>query len=224
MKQKTFLLSLICINITLLSSCQQTNTQIQTINGKLQRGETTISNILSDTSVMHLHSLTAFREVIKQNAKVEKIKLNTKNEPGTNITVKGLITDRSGNAQAGKLVYVYQTSSQGWYSDTAAHILMNEGDRRHARLFGYFKTDPNGRFEFTTVKPKGYPGSSLPAHIHIEIALGDNSNLITELLFDDDPRLIGEIRDRSVKEKFIISKNSGSPAEPIYFYQISPNN
>ncbi|MEO7308292.1 MAG: hypothetical protein ABIR78_10795 [Ferruginibacter sp.] len=207
------------------SSClSQPADQIKNINTKLVKGETTISHILSDPAYMSLHSLSSFREVIKQHARAEKIKLNSDAEPGTRITVKGLIFDRSGKPLANKLVYVYQTSSEGWYSDTAPHILQNEGDRRHARLFGYFKTSATGTFEFLTVKPSGYPNSSLPAHIHIEIAMNDNSNFISELLFDDDPRLVGEIRERSAREKFFIVKNSGTSTAPIYEYVIKPVN
>jgi len=207
------------------SACiSQPAEQIKTLNTKLAKGETTISQILSDPVYMSLHSLTPFRDIIKQNAKAEKIKLNIDAEPGTKITVKGLIFDRSGKPLANKLVYVYQTSSEGWYSDTAPHILKNEGDRRHARLFGYFKTNATGNFEFYTVKPSGYPNSSLPAHIHIEIAMDDNSNFISELLFDDDPRLIGEIRARSIQEKFFIVKNTGTVTAPVYEYVIKPVN
>jgi protocatechuate 3,4-dioxygenase beta subunit len=198
--------------------------QIKILNTKLAKGETTISNILTDTTYMSLHSLTPFREIIKQNAKAEKIRLNTANEPGTKITVKGMIKDASGNPAANKLVYVYQTSSEGWYSDTAPHILKNEGDRRHARLFGYFKTNATGGFEFYTVKPSGYPHSSLPAHIHIEIALDGGNYFISELLFDDDPRLVGEIRERSVREKFFIVKNTGTATAPVYEYTITTVN
>ena len=133
---------------------------------------------------------------------------------------KQIITAGNGNPQADKLVYVYQTSSKGWYADTAPHILQNEGDRNHARLFGYFKTDPNGKFEFTTIKPTGYPNSNLPAHIHIEVYLDEDKTFISELLFDDDPRLVGETRSRSIKEKFLIVKNSGTDNNPLYYYNI----
>ncbi|MEO6540811.1 MAG: hypothetical protein ABIN74_07480, partial [Ferruginibacter sp.] len=209
---------------TVLSSAcvSQPASLLKNINTKLSTGQTTISQVLSDTAYMSLHSLTAFREIIKQHARSEKIKLNTEAEPGTKITVKGLIFDRSGKPLADKLVYVYQTSSEGWYSDTAPHISKNEGDRGHARLFGYFKTGTTGAFEFSTVKPSGYPNSSLPAHIHIEIAMDDNSNFISELLFDDDPRLVGEIRDRSVREKFFIVKNTGTATSPVYEYLVKP--
>jgi protocatechuate 3,4-dioxygenase beta subunit len=220
MKLKNITPLLFLISFATPASSQQINDVIININTKLSKEETTISNVLSDSSLVSLHSLTPFREAIKQNATSEKIKLISDDEPGTRITVKGVVLNKSGNSLANKLVYVYQTSSQGWYSDTAPHILKNEGDRRHARLFGYFKTDLNGKFEFLTIKPKGYPNSTLPAHIHIEISLKDDQSFISELLFDDDPRLVGDIRTRSIKEKFFITKNSGTKNDPVYSYVI----
>ena len=198
----------------------QPNYQLTKINDELSEGNTTISKILSDTSLMSFHSLTPFREIIRRNARSEKIQLYTDIEPGTRISINGKVENEAGKPVANKTVYVYQTSSEGWYSDTAAHVAMNEGDRRHARLFGYFKTGQDGTFEFLTVKPKGYPNSSLPAHIHIEISLSDGHAFISELLFDDDPRLVGEIRTRSVNEKFLIAKNSGTITNPVYTYLI----
>jgi protocatechuate 3,4-dioxygenase beta subunit len=205
-----------------IKSCigQDTLKLIQGVNEKIVKGQTSISDVLSDPSLMSLHSLTSFREVIRQNAKAEKIKIITVDEPGTKITVKGTISDSRGNAIADKLVYVYQTSNKGWYSDTAAHILLQEGDRRHGRLFGYMKTDAEGKFEFVTIKPVGYPRSSLPAHIHLELTISKGDGLGTELLFDDDVRLAGGARANAVSAGYIISKNTGTESEPIYFYKI----
>jgi protocatechuate 3,4-dioxygenase beta subunit len=223
MKFKNILSVLLLIIVT-IPAISQPNDVIRNINTKLSKGETTISKILSDTSFMALHSLTPFREVIKQNAKPEKIKLNSDIERGIKISIIGLVLDKPGNPVANKLVYVYQTSSEGWYSDTAPHILVHEGDRRHARLFGYFKTDSDGKFEFLTIKPKGYPNSTLPAHIHIEISLNSGQTFVSELQFDDDPRLVGEIRTRSIDEKFFIDKKSGKNEHPVYSYNIQISN
>src|SRR5690349_19351953 len=111
MKMNILITFLFC---TIFSSAciSQPADQIKNLNTKLAKGETMISNILTDTAYMSLHSLTPFREIIKQNAKAEKIRLNTNKEPGTKITVKGMIKDASGNPAANKLVYVYQTSSE----------------------------------------------------------------------------------------------------------------
>ena len=203
---------------------QTTNDTIKDIGNKLSGGETSVSEILSNKSYMQLHSLTPFRQVIKQNATTRKINLVTDAEPGTRITVSGIVMNVSGKPLTDKLIYLYQTSSEGWYSDTAAHINQNEGDRRHARIFGYLRTDTAGKFSFTTVKPKGYPHSDLPAHIHIEIELNKNKSFISELLFEDDPRLTGEIRTRSIKENFLIAKNSNTKDPPLYTYLIHISN
>jgi len=121
------------------------------------------------------------------------------------------------------LVYLYQTDAKGWYAADAPHILVNEGDMRHARLFGYVKTDKNGRFELHTVKPSGYPQSDLPAHIHVHIDATGFSAFVNEFLFDDDERLIGEIRQSSVRNRFIIAKpgKSSAPFEQQFTYNIT---
>jgi len=202
---------------------QDRSAQLKLVGQKLSDGQATTSDILGDESFLSLHSLTPFRELIRRYAKAGKINIISANEPGTKITAKVVVTDMNGIPKSNTLVYLYQTSSEGWYSDTAPHILMYEGDRRHARLFGYCKTDKEGRFELTTIRPKGYPQSSLPAHIHIEVITENGKSLISELLFDDDPRLVGETRSRSLIEGFIISKNTGTDKQPVYSYTVKLN-
>ena len=197
---------------------QDTYSAIKKTEGKLAKGESTINEILSDTSLMRLHSLTPFRETIKKYATDGKIKIISENEPGTKIIIKGIVVDAANKVQDNALLYFYQTSNKGWYSDTAAHIQINEGDRKHARLFGYLKTGRDGSFEIATIKPVGYPQSDLPAHIHFEVISTNSKAVITELLFDDDPRLIGEIRKRAINEGFVISKNTATNGQPVYVY------
>jgi protocatechuate 3,4-dioxygenase beta subunit len=218
-------LSLIAVIILICTGClysQQNEPVISKIDEQLAKGEISLSSILSDAAYMPLHSKTAFREVIKKHAKAGKLVMISKNEPGKKITVKGMIKTRDGKAATGALVYVYQTSDKGWYSDTAAHILQNEGDMLHARLFGYFKTGTAGQFEFETIQPKGYPNSDLPAHIHIAVWQGADllSGIPGELLFDDDPRLTPERKKRSLNEGFLIEKNTGTLQNPLYYYSI----
>jgi len=222
-----FFMKIIFLFFTLLvcSGCvhsQQNKTIIDKIDDQLSKQQTTVSNILADANYMSLHSETAFREVIKKYAGAGKMIMVSSNEPGKRIAVKGEIKAQDGKVIADALVYVYQTSDKGWYSDTAAHILQNEGDMRHARLFGYFKTGTDGKFEFETIQPRGYPNSDLPAHIHI--AVWKNGHIINgipvELLFDDDPRLTPERRKRSLSDGFLIAKNTGSSQNPLYYYSI----
>jgi len=216
------LLTALCIVVAAqLASCQDdVETLIQRTGEKLGSGQAGITEILTDTSLMYLHPQTGFRELIRQYARAEKIRLTSDREPGTKITMKGSVTNKSGMPYSQKTVYVYQTDARGWYADSSAHVLMQEGDRRHARLFGYFKTDDKGQFEFETIQPQGYPKSDLPAHIHIEITAADQSMEITEMLFDDDPRLTKEARARAEREHFYISQNTGTKERPVYVYRI----
>ena len=204
------------------SFCQDNNKVIADIETKLAKGQTSISAVLSDPKYIVLHSQTPFRQLIKKYAKPGKVKIITDAEPGKKITVKGRIETPDGKGLNEALVYFYHTSDKGWYSDTAAHILVQEGDMGHARLFGYLKTDAKGQFEFETIQAKGYPRSDFPAHIHI-MAWKDN-NIVTglpnELQFDDDPRLTPDRRSRSLREGNLIEKNSGTADKPVYFYEI----
>ncbi len=176
------LLTALCIIVTAqLASCQDdVETLIRRTGEKLGSGQASITAILTDTSLMYLHPQTGFRELIRQYARAEKIRLTSDREPGTKITVKGSVTNKSGMPYGQKPVYVYQTDA----------------------------------------RPQGYPKSDLPAHIHIEITAADQSMEITEMLFDDDPRLTKEARARAEREHFYISKNTGTKERPVYVYRI----
>lgn len=223
MKKKILALVLLFCSITpKIGICQDTVAVINSINLQLKRGETTLTKVLTSDSLMYLHSLTPFREVIKANAKAGRISIVTDNEPGVRITIKGSVLDKKRAPLKNLNIYVYQTSDKGWYSDTAAHILIYEGDIRHARLFGYLKTDDKGEFSFETIKPKGYPRSDLAAHIHIHLWSEDSRpiNGPGELQFDDDPRMTPERRKKSLSDGYLISKNSGTEQKPMYEYKI----
>jgi len=68
------------------------------------------------------------------------------------------------------------------------------------------KTDSKGKFELHTVKPSDYLQSDLPAHIYVHENTAGYEAFVSELLFDDDERLVGNIREQSIRNKFIISK------------------
>ena len=208
-----FLLPVHCIG-------QDVKKRLEEVNNQLASGSKTVSAILIDPALMQYHSLTEFREIIRKYAKQEKIGLANKSEPGTPVTIKGkLIGNEAGS---NLLIYVYHTDNRGWYSDTAAHVQMREGDRGHARLFGYLKSDANGQFEFTTIHPQGYPKSDLPQHIHLEVYNSAGTNLVvTELLFDDDARLKGDIRKSALQNGFQVSKNEGRNGAEVYSYVVN---
>ncbi len=173
----------------------------------LRSGKST-TEVLTDPSFLAAHEWPRFRKMIRQSALPSQATIVTPTEPGTRMVVAGRVLDQAGQPVRGALIYVYQTSAKGWYSDRAAHFDAHEGDRKHARLFGYMRTDADGRYELRTIRPAGYPNADLPAHIHVEIEppAQPSGIVVTEIQFDDDPRLTPEWRGRSRQEGFQIAK------------------
>jgi protocatechuate 3,4-dioxygenase beta subunit len=173
----------------------------------LESGKST-TTILSDPTFLSVHEWPRFRKLIRESAQSSRTTIVTPKEPGESLVVTGRVLDGDGRPVKQAVMYLYQTSAKGWYSDRAAHISAREGDRKHARLFGYLKTDAAGRFELRTIRPGGYPDSDLPAHIHVEIERADKEagSFTTEVQFDDDPRLTAAWRKRSRQEEFVIGK------------------
>ena len=225
MFKKTFTF-LALVVLTLTSFSQDTSAVVSEIDKELNSKRKTVSDILTESTFLYLHPLTSFRETIKKYADAGDITIVTETEPGVRVTVNAAVTDSSGKPLAGILVYFYHTSDKGWYSDTGVHILKFEGDHRHSRLFGYVKTDSNGRFSINTIRPNGYPKSDFAAHIHIQMWNDDGTYLLGipgELQFDDDVRMTERRRQRSLSEGFLIAKNEGTAEKPIYNYLIKSN-
>ena len=204
----------------------QTDTTVllKEIESNLKNGSTNISGILTDKNYLSLHPETSFRELIKKYCTTAPTKIATDSEPGKKIKVLATLEDGDGKTVAGAVVYFYQTDARGWYAADRPHVGGNSGDQRHARLFGYAKTDASGKFEIHTVKPSGYPQSDLPAHIHVEVHDPPSYQpLITEFLFDDDERLVGVIRTNAQRDRLIISKpeKTNPPFQQQFFYTIT---
>jgi protocatechuate 3,4-dioxygenase beta subunit len=198
------------IALLLVGNCliAQTDTSslFKEVSQKLIAGQASASDILTNKNYLALHPQTSFRELIKKHSPIGTLAITTPEEPGKKIKVIATIINKAGQPVSNALIYLYQTDSRGWYAANTPHVLQNEGDMRHARLFGYVKTDKNGRIELHTVKPSGYPQSDLPAHIHVHVWAEGYSNFVNEFLFDDDERLVGNIREQSIRNRFIISK------------------
>jgi len=198
---------LLCTAFSNISFCQLNKEMlIKEAEEKLKANNATVSQILTDKKYDAVHPEISFRELIKKHCKAETISIATDTIPGRKIKVIGTVKDNVGKPVVGALVYLYHTDSRGWYAADAPHVSMNEGDMRHARLFGYVKTDKNGMFELHTIKPSGYPQSDLPAHIHVHIEASGYQTVVTEFLFDDDERLVGKIRENSIRNNFMIAK------------------
>ncbi|HEX6811416.1 MAG TPA: hypothetical protein VF384_07325 [Planctomycetota bacterium] len=148
--------------------------------------------LLAAKELQPLREVTKFRQEVRDRAPLRDVAIAPAGEPGTPLVVRGLVVDSDKKPLAGALLYAYHTSAKGWYSDRAPHLYSaggQGGDFGHARLFGYVRTDDQGRFELRTIRPGGYPDSDLPEHIHWHLAVDGKPVAGGEIVFDDDPRL-----------------------------------
>src|SRR6187431_2091356 len=124
-----------------LFSQNNKETLIKEAEEKIKTNKATISQILTDKKYDTIHPETSFREIIKKHCKAETISITTDTIPGKKIKVTGTVKDTDGKPVVNALVYLYHTDSRGWYAANSPHVNMNEGDMRHARLFGYVRTN-----------------------------------------------------------------------------------
>ncbi|HET6994434.1 MAG TPA: hypothetical protein VFI06_05615 [Chitinophagaceae bacterium] len=220
MKRLILIVSITLVSIS-ASSQKDSATLLREVETKL-RDHAPVSSVLTDKTYVSLHPLVNFREMVKKYSSSDVLNIAAKDEPGKKIKIVATITDKDGKAVPDAMVYLYQTDYRGWYAGDAPHILKNEGDYRHARLFGYVKTDKQGKFELHTIKPAGYPQSDLPAHIHVQVTAGGYHAFGTEFLFQDDERLKGEILNRAVIDGGMIAKpeKAESPFVQKFSYEI----
>ena len=123
--------------------------------------------------------------------------------PGPAVRVCAQVVDVEGAPVAGARVDVWHASPEGFYENQdPAQADMN--------LRGRFETDAEGRIEFHTVKPVGYPvpvdgpvGDLLclqgrhnlrPAHIHFLIAKDGFKTQFAQLYSADDPNLESDVQ------------------------------
>ena len=115
-------------------------------------------------------------------------------EAGEALVISGTIYKEDGRTPAeGITVYAYHTNAAGLYPKNTP----NDGrpQWRHGYLRGWMRTDANGRYEFRTVKPGGYPGRPDPAHIHMTVqGAGYPEFWINGLWFEGDQRITQEMR------------------------------
>lgn len=123
-----------------------------------------------------------------------KTTITTKNEPGERLNVTGVVFGADGKTPlANASVYVYHTDANGRYTPGATD------DNRNPRLRGYIRTDAQGRYEYSTIKPAPYPGNGPPAHIHYHVNAPGYQERVFEIVFEGDPKLTADIRARAAQ-------------------------
>jgi protocatechuate 3,4-dioxygenase beta subunit len=116
-------------------------------------------------------------------------------EPGEPLVIDGFVRRADGSPAPGVVVYAYQTDASGIYPRATAPV--GAAARLHGRLRSWAKSDAEGRFRFRTVRPGGYPSTTIPQHVHLHVLEpGRCTYYIDDLLFDDDPRLTATERRR----------------------------
>jgi protocatechuate 3,4-dioxygenase beta subunit len=101
-------------------------------------------------------------------------------EPGAKMIVSGQVFAPDGVTPAeGITVYAYNTDAAGYYGKERAEY--------PPRLYGWMKTDAEGRFELSTVRPGPYPNMKIPAHVHFTVwGVGYPPQWAEELRFAGD--------------------------------------
>ncbi len=132
--------------------------------------------------------------VAEKNAP-SKTTITNKEEKGERLIVSGFVFGADGKTPlAGASVYVYHTDATGRYTLGATD------DNRNPRLRGYMRTDAQGRYEYSTIKPAPYPGDGPPAHIHYHVNAPGYQERVFEIVFEGDPKINADIRSRAAKE------------------------
>jgi len=115
-------------------------------------------------------------------------------EPGPRLRVELQIVGPDGKPIPRASVYVYQTDARGYYTPEDARA------DRNARLHGWLRSDAEGRILVRTVRPGSYPGTRNPEHVHFIVNATGLAERVFEIVFDDDPLVVGQVRDLAVRQ------------------------
>lgn len=117
-------------------------------------------------------------------------------EAGQKIEISGIVYQRDGKTPAKDVVvYVYHTDQTGNYTPGKN---AKGWEKRHGSIRGWVRTGEDGSYRFYTLKPAPYPGRRDPAHIHVTVKEPNlNEYWIDEYLFDGDPLLTENVKDRN---------------------------
>ncbi len=128
-------------------------------------------------------------------------------EPGERLEVSGVVYAPDGRTPVARAsVYVYQTDARGYYRPDDAM------GNRDPRLKALLRSDAQGRYAYSTVRPGSYPGTRVPRHIHYEVTGDGHGTRVFEIVFDDDPFVTAQIREDAARPGSIYAIRKVEPA------------
>jgi len=146
--------------------------------------------IVAKANAINREESLRLKQVIRKYTRGASTVLAPPDEPGESLIVSGTVRDTEGKPVADALIYVFHADAKGYYAPARAM------DEPNARLFGYMKTGADGRYEFRTIRPGGYPKQPIPQHIHMLVTAAGyrdhRCRSTCQLVFADDPRMTAE--------------------------------
>ncbi len=123
--------------------------------------------------------------------------------PGPELLVRVSLEDTSGKPVAGAEIDVWHSSPEGLYEN-------QDPNQAEMNLRGRFVSDAEGRFDFRSVKPAGYPipvdgpvgelvratrrHNFRPAHLHFMVYKPGFKTLISQVYSPDDPHIDSDVQ------------------------------
>jgi len=138
--------------------------------------------------------------------------IDNSSEDGKRIIIKGQIFKEDGITPYNDLIiYAYHTDNKGYYSKKGDETGVN---KQHGSHYGYCKTDTEGRYEISTIRPGRYPVNKFPAHIHWAVKEPDgNMFYLNDFVFSDDSLVNNDYLSHLIykgDDGVIILKDNGS--------------
>ena len=141
--------------------------------------------------------------LVKKHVKASHIQLVDTLEPGRRIRLAGRVVDMlTGKSLPGALMQLFHTDASGEYRPG----MDAGGGAGNPRLWGYLRTDAEGRFTVDTIMPERYTNSGVPRHVHYRVWAEGYPQLKSECFFDSDPLLSEKTRKSAPKRNFPIVK------------------
>lgn len=144
---------------------------------------------------------------------------------GDVIFVRGRVLDTDGNVLVGATVDVWQANHHGRYShpdDTNPNPLDPD-----FQGWGIVDTGAAGKYGFKTIKPGPYrigPEGTRCAHIHFKISHPDRKTLTTQMYFEGDPMIEGDLVMQNTPEDLrhlLIAKETDTEGgNPVFTWDI----